>query len=90
MSGKYDDNMRGALFPNLKKDRENSPDYRGEAEVNGVKYWISGWKSVSKGHQAYLSLSFRPKDGRPTPSSPGPRGQESMEKKPDFDDDIPF
>ena len=42
----YDNNNSGALFKNDKKTLEKHPDYRGEAEVNGQKYYVSpAWRA---------------------------------------------
>jgi uncharacterized protein (DUF736 family) len=91
MPTKYNDDMRGALFPNAKKDRENSPDYRGECEVAGIKYWLSGWKSVSKGGAPFMSLSFRAKESKSEEKRMRTQLQIPTDaQKPDFDDDIPF
>lgn len=62
-----DPNNSGALFKNDRKRSASSPDVRGNAMVNGVEYWVNGWKHVSKGPKAteYLSLSFTPKAEKP-------------------------
>ena len=66
----YEDKDRGALFTNDKKEQDNHPDYKGSLNVNGVDYWISGWKKKSKAGQTFLSLSVRPKqDAAPRQSS---------------------
>ena len=51
----------GALFKNDRKEKPNHPDYRGDAEVDNVQYWLSAWvKEGKKGK--FFSLSFQPKD----------------------------
>jgi uncharacterized protein (DUF736 family) len=57
----YDNNMRGVLFQN-KKDKETHPDYKGSCEIEGVEYWVSGWKKLSKANAPFLSLSFQAKE----------------------------
>jgi uncharacterized protein (DUF736 family) len=56
---------RGALFINDRRQGENSPDYRGTLNINGVEHWLSGWRKKSAMGQKYLSLSIRPKQAEP-------------------------
>ena len=75
----FDNNLRGALFVNDKKEKKNQPDYRGQCEVNGVEYWISGWKKKSRTDGSpYLSLAFTVKEDAET------------EEDEDEDEEIPF
>lgn len=68
---KFDNNMRGVLFENNDKrrnDPDSVPDYKGSCEVDGVEYWLSGWwKSSDKIDGDFLSLSLTPKDEKPEP-----------------------
>ncbi len=51
----------GALFRNERKEKENHPDYQGNAMIGGVEYYISAWvKDGKKGK--FFSFSFKPKD----------------------------
>lgn len=59
----YDNNNSGSLFINDRKESDRHPDFKGSAEVDGVEYWVSMWKKVSKdGSRKYFSLSFQPKE----------------------------
>jgi len=72
MAKEYDNNNTGALFVNDKKEDAKHPDYKGNAEVGGVEYWLSGWKKTGKqSGKTFLSLSFTPKDPQPAK----PKGQ---------------
>ncbi len=62
---KFDDTNSGALFKKATKKTDTSPDYGGEADVEGIKYWLSGWTKTSKAGEKYLSLSLRLKDDQP-------------------------
>ena len=33
----------GALFINQKKTADNQPDYKGQVEIEGRKFWVSSW-----------------------------------------------
>ena len=70
----------GILFRNDDKTKETDRDYRGEATIGGVKYWVSGWiKEGKKGK--FMTFSFKPKDA-PTAKSKSAFGE--------LDDEIPF
>jgi len=56
----------GNLFRNEKKgNNEKAPDYKGEAMINGVSYWVSAWiKTSQKTGQKFMSLSYEPKESQ--------------------------
>ena len=66
----------GIISKNDRKETDKHPDISGSATVDGVEYWLSGWKKEKNG-RGFYTLSFKPKDAR-TP-----------ERK-DLDDEIPF
>ena len=62
MSGaKWDNNLKGVLFKNI-KDKDASPDYKGQCELGGIEYWIAGWMNMSKDRKPFMSLKFTAKD----------------------------
>lgn len=88
----YDNNMKGVLFKNDKRETDRHPDYKGSAEVNGVECWLSAWIKTSAKGEKYMSLQFEVKDapqqqvtstGTPPVPTPAPRSGLA-------DDDIPF
>lgn len=79
MADKYNNNMQGVLFKKV-KEKETSPDYGGECEIAGVKYWISSWLNTSQAGNKFLSLRFKVKD---PPGVRPPHGEP-------FNDEIPF
>jgi len=83
MSQEYDNDLRGVLFKNDRKEKDTHPDYKGSAEVDGVEYWLSAWiKEGKKGK--FMSLSFKEKDE----DAPAPAKKASRRDEPE--DDIPF
>lgn len=74
----YDNNMRGVLFKNDKRQSDNHPNYRGSCEINNEEYWMSAWIKQGK-NGAFMSLSFTPKE----------QPQQAPVVQ-DIDEDIPF
>ena len=52
----------GALFKNARKETDKHADYRGEAMVDGVAYYLDAWINTSKNGDKYMKLRFRPKE----------------------------
>ena len=69
----------GALFKNAEKESPKHADYRGNLNVNGEEFWVSGWIKQSKNGVTYMSLSVKPKA---TAVKAGARV--------DFNDEVPF
>ena len=55
------DELRGVLFPR-KKDNDKQPDFKGNALIGGIEYYVAGWKRVAKTGQPYMSLAFQKKE----------------------------
>lgn len=50
----------GSMFKNDRKTKDSHPDITGSAMVNGVEFYVSGWrKNGAKGD--FYSLSFKAK-----------------------------
>ena len=84
MTQQYDNEMRGIIGKNDRKEKDSHPDIKGQCEILGVQYWISGWKKEKRdGSGSFYSLSFEPKETAPAKAAP---------KKParDDSDEIPF
>lgn len=101
----YDNTNSGAFFKNDKKTTANHPDYRGQINVEGVEYWISGWIKPTKADPSkrFMSLSVQPKEQQAAPQrqesgyrKPSQDGAKARQLAPqrgnDFDDssDVPF
>lgn len=60
----FDNTNRGSIFKNDRKEQDSHPDMKGTINVEGVEYWISGWKKTSKDGKNFISLSVRQKEER--------------------------
>lgn len=84
----YDNNMKGTLGKNKRKEKDTHPDYTGKCEIDGVEYWISGWiKENNTTHEKFFSLSFQEKDQQPQRSAPQRPASSGLD---DLDDNNPF
>lgn len=73
----------GIMFRDDRKASDKDRDYRGELNVNGVEYWVSGW--VKEGQRGkFLSLAIKPKDERTADK----KSTKSVAE--DLNDSIPF
>jgi hypothetical protein len=61
MADKQYDNS-GILFRNSDKSGERDRDYKGEATIGGVGYWVSAWIKEGKNGNKFLTFSFKAKD----------------------------
>ena len=53
----------GTISKNTRKTDERHPDISGKAMVDGVMYYVNGWKKTSsKDNSTFYSLSFKPID----------------------------
>ena len=69
----YDNNLKGVLFVNDKKDKNNpedkKPDMTGNCEIDGTEYWVSAWKRTgTNSGKTFLSLSLQKKDADQAPT----------------------
>ena len=78
----YDNNNRGAIWKNEKRETDKHPHFTGTAMVEGVEYWVSGWKREGDNPKApALKFSFKRKEA---PAAPATKPAN------DFNDDLPF
>src|SRR5690242_3616526 len=59
-----DNTNRGAIWKNDKKERDTHPDFKGELDVDGRKYWVSAWRrrEDASPKAPALSFSIKPKE----------------------------
>ena len=78
---------KGVLFKNDKKEKETHPDYTGKINIEGVDHYLSCWVNKSeKTGKNYMSLSIGKvvqANNEVPASAPAPAGD-------DLDDDVPF
>jgi len=79
----------GSLFRNDRKEEEAHADYRGEARIDGVDYWMNGWLKESAKGTKWMSFSFKRKEKQAS-SKPGLRVVGGNDGKPPYNDEIPF
>jgi single-stranded DNA-binding protein len=88
----------GSLRKSEKKIKQESPDYYGSFKLdlrtvevvgNSVEFKLSGWKSVDKRGQSFLSLKVN--TWKPEQDQAPQQSQQSQQSQyPEQDDDIPF
>ncbi|CAB4188141.1 hypothetical protein UFOVP1165_34 [uncultured Caudovirales phage] len=82
----YDNDNKGAVWKNLKREKDTHPHWTGSAMINGVDYWVNAWKKADDANEKAPSIKFsftakeKREESHPVAQNHGP----------DFDDDIPF
>jgi hypothetical protein len=87
MKQEYDNEMRGVLFRNDKREKDSQPQAKGTCQIDGVEYWVSAWTNTDKNGNKYQSLSFQKKEDIDR------QGMQQVRQaaEPEFhDDDLPF
>ena len=73
----YNNENRGALWKNDRRDDEKFPHYKGSLNVEGVDFWISAWLKESKDGTKFMSLSIKSKDQKEV-KAPAPAREVSI------------
>jgi len=82
MGDGFDNTNKGVLFKNTEKETDKHPDYRGQLDVNGEKFWLSAWINTSKAGNKYMSLAIKLKNSD--------SAQPKKSRADDLNDQIPF
>lgn len=67
----YSNENKGVLYINERKEKETQPDFKGSINVNGIDFWISGWKRKTEKGQL-ISMVIDPKIKIETTTDPEP------------------
>ena len=95
----YNNELKGVLFKNDKRDNPKSPHWTGNAVIEGKDYRVVCWDNVSKKGDNYRSLSFeekKPQEQKSTLEKTKEVFPKATHFKPGvddterIDDDIPF
>jgi hypothetical protein len=54
----YDNTNKGAMWGNKEKKSDTHPDYKGSINIEGVEYWLSGWKRDPSGNPNAPAVKF--------------------------------
>ena len=62
----YDNDNKGAVWKNAKREKDTHPHWTGSATINGVEFWVSAWKKADDAAENAPSIkfSFKPKEER--------------------------
>jgi hypothetical protein len=97
----YDNSNKGGVWKNDNRESEKHPHFKGNAEVGGVQYWVSGWLRNPDGNPNAPAMKFTPKENQPHAQPPQQSPQMAQAKAAvmaewdkgpidNFDDDISF
>ena len=90
MAQTYDNNNRGSIWRNEKKETDTHPDFTGSATINGVDMWVSAWKRKPDAKEKSPALSFTFKAKDEVKKQNNPIADKQSGNFDDFDNDIPF
>jgi len=78
----FDNTNKGILSRNDRKEKDQHPDFKGQINIEGTEYWLSGWvKGRKDGTGKFFSLSAAPKEAK---------FEEKPVAKAKIDSDLPF
>ena len=92
----YDNTNRGSIWKNDRKEKDTHADFAGSINIDGVEYWLNGWKRKPDAHPKAPAMSFTVKRKEVQPDAqPTTQQDQGFRDKPatqsDFaDDEIPF
>lgn len=91
----YDKNNEGAIWKNDDKQKETHPDFKGNAIIEGVEYWVSAWKRSADANPKAPALKFKVTPKEEVHKNGKQRAEQTLQSNgQDFDDfesdSIPF
>ena len=84
MSEGFSNELTGIISRNDRKEKDTHPDFKGNATINGVDYWIDAYVQERKdgSGRKFFKLKFKAKDQQATGSA---KPRAVIEE-----DDVPF
>ena len=98
----YDNTNKGVLFPNSYKNKPNQPDVRGDLNIAGIEFKLSGWiRTKKESEEKFFSLVAERKDAEPEAQQdqdpigdvmapPPPTPVEGLPPSEPGEEDVPF
>lgn len=91
----FDNTNKGAIWGNKDKQTDTQPDFKGSINIEGVEYWLSGWKRDPNGNPNAPSVKFSVKRKDEVQSQGMQQARQAQQAPPqpapdNFSDDIPF
>ena len=89
----FDNTNTGILSRNDRKEKDTHPDFKGQINIEGREYWLSGWVKTKKDNSGkFFSLSVTPKDSASAPRQTPVKTNTGGIAHIDLDDgaDLPF
>ena len=74
---------RGSIKKNKRKELDKHPDYRGSATIEGKQYYIAAWIKQKDG-ESFLSMNYQIKEEQAS------KPQQAKSKSTYDDEDMPF
>lgn len=93
MTKTYDNELKGVLFKNEDKEQDSHPDYRGNAQIEGIGYFMDAWINTAESGRKYMSFRFKKKEKQASAPAGKPAASKTAKTSTgfdDMDDDIPF
>ena len=64
----YDNTNKGTLGKNKDRTKDAQPEYKGQINIEGRDYWLSGWVKENKSTgEKFFSLAVKPKEVQAPP-----------------------
>ena len=84
----FDNTNRGGIWKNDRKETDSHPDFTGNINVEGVDYFLNGWRRKEGANPKSAAMSFSVK--RKDKQGAGKPIQDKPATADDFPDDTPF
>jgi hypothetical protein len=87
----YDNNFTGRIGKNDRKEKDTHPDIKGDCEIDGVEYWVNGWRTMRKdGSGHFYQLRFNRKQEAKSSRAPAKAKPSQGSGFDDMQNDVPW